>query len=85
MTFCLPKIEKVTPQQEVTPEKEVTFDFIDDYLDWADEAEKTQDDGNVEVPEWAKSQSDDEKESRKKQAIQESVAQLQFEMCDGWE
>lgn len=85
VTFCLPKIEKVTPQQEVTPEKEVTFDFIDDYLDWADEAEKTQDDGNVEIPEWAKSQSDDEKESKKKQAIQESVAQLQFEMCDGWE
>ena len=75
--FNLPKIEKEQPVEQVT------FDFAGDFVDWADEVEESQDTYEVETPEWAKSQ--EEKDAKKQKEIQNSVAQLQYEMCDGWE
>jgi hypothetical protein len=77
VTFSLPKIAKEQPVEQVT------FDFADDFVDWADEAEESQDAYQLETPEWAKSQ--EEKDAEKQKEIQSSVAQLQYEMCDGWE
>lgn len=77
VTFELPKIEKSNPV------KEVTFDFVNDFADWADEVEESQDTYQLETPEWAKSH--EEKGLTRQEEIQSSVAQLQYELCDGWE